>query len=613
MELKKELKLIDIFCVATGAMISSGLFILPGLAHAKAGPAVVISYLLAGLLALIGVLNIAELATAMPKAGGDYFFITRGLGPAIGTVAGMLSWFSLSLKSAFALVGMAAFVRLVFEFNMQAIAVFLCAIFVIINFLGIKGASRLQVALVAVLLTILFVYLIWSIPHIKIQRFGEFAPNGIVSIFSTAGFVFVAFGGLLKISSIAEEVKNPGRNIPLGLILSLIITTLVYGLVIFTTVGLLEPSELNHTLTPISDGASVSMGFTGVIVLSIAAILAFISTANAGIMSASRYPFALSRDRLYPQFFNKVHKRFKTPYISILITGLFIIIFLLLELDLMVKVASTIVILTYILSILSVIVLRMGKIQNYRPEFRVPFFPWLQLIGIIGFIFIIVEMGRDAMILSLALILIGILIYVLYGRRKSGKKEYALLYILDGITPKEVELTRGRLERELKQIIYKRDNIVKDDFHKAIVGSTILDINESIEIHQLYGEISKDLSEKLDIEPEYIYAKFEKRQRESSSIITNKIALPNIIIDMKGYFSIYIVRCKRGIRFGDWENNIIAAFFLISSRDRRNLMLRTHTYISQIIADPEFEKRWMEARDQEALKDIFLLGKRKKD
>lgn len=613
MELKKELKLIDIFCIATGAMISSGLFILPGLAHAKAGPAVVISYFLAGLLALIGVLNIAELTTAMPKAGGDYFFITRGLGPAIGTVAGMLSWFSLSLKSAFALVGMAAFVRLIFEFNMQAIAVFLCVVFVIINFLGIKGASRLQVALVAVLLTTLSVYLILSIPHIKIQRFGEFAPNGITSIFSTAGFVFVAFGGLLKISSVAEEVKNPGRNIPLGLILSLIITTLVYGLVVFTTVGLLEPSELDHSLTPISDSASVSMGFTGVIVLSIAAILAFITTANAGIMSASRYPFALSRDRLYPQFFNKVHKRFKTPYISILITGLFIIIFLLLELDLLVKVASTIVILTYILSILSVIVLRMGKIQNYRPEFRVPFFPWLQLIGIIGFIFIIVEMGRDAMILSLALILVGILIYVLYGRRKSGKKEYALLYILDGITPKEVELTRGRLERELKQIIYKRDNIVKDDFHRAIVGSTILDINESIEIHQLYRKISKDLSEKLDIEPEYIYAKFEKRERESSPIITNKIALPNIIIDMKGYFNIYIVRCKRGIRFGDWENNIIAAFFLISSRDQRNLMLRTHTYISQIIADPEFEKRWMEAKDREALKDIFLLGKRKKD
>ncbi len=613
MKLKKELKLIDVFCIATGAMISSGLFVLPGFAHAQAGPAVVISYFLAGLLALIGVLNIAELATAMPKAGGDYFFITRGLGPAIGTVAGMLSWFSLALKSAFALVGMAAFVRLIFEFNMQAIAIFLCLVFVLINFLGIKGASRFQVGLVIGLLAILFIYLVWSIPHIKIQRFGTFAPNGAVSIFSTAGFVFVAFGGLLKISSVAEEVKDPQKTIPAGLILSLIITTIVYGLVVFTTVGLVEPAELDRSLTPISDGAYVSMGFVGVIVLSIAAILAFISTANAGIMSASRYPFALSRDKLYPQFFNKVHKRFKTPYVSILVTGLFIIIFLFLELDLLVKVASTIVILTYVLSILSVIVLRMSKIQNYRPGFRAPLFPWLQIVGVIGFIYIIVQMGRDAIILSAALILVGVLVYVFYGRRRAEIKEHALLYILDGVTPKKVVLTKGGLERELKQIIYERDNIVKDDFHRAIVASTVLDISESIEIHQLYREVSENLSERLDIEPDHIYEKFEKRERESSPIITEKIAMPNIIIEIKGYFDIFMIRCKRGIRFKEKQTDIVAVFFLISSRDQRSLMLRAHTYISQIIADPEFEKRWMEAKDQEALKDIFLLGKRKRD
>lgn len=91
-------------------MISSGIFVLPGLAHAKAGPAVVFSYFLAGLLATAGLLSIAELTTAMPKAGGDYFYISRGLGPATGTIAGLLSWFSLSLKSAFALIGMAVLV-----------------------------------------------------------------------------------------------------------------------------------------------------------------------------------------------------------------------------------------------------------------------------------------------------------------------------------------------------------------------------------------------------------------------------------------------------------------------------------------------------------------------
>ena len=113
MGLKRELKLLEVFCIASGAMISSGIFILPGLAFAKAGPGVVASYLLAGLLAIPGMLCVAELATAMPKAGGDYFFITRSFGPAVGTVSGILSWFSLSLKSAFALLGMAAFMALI--------------------------------------------------------------------------------------------------------------------------------------------------------------------------------------------------------------------------------------------------------------------------------------------------------------------------------------------------------------------------------------------------------------------------------------------------------------------------------------------------------------------
>ncbi len=107
MQLAKDLGLIHIFSLAAGAMISSGLFILPGLAHARAGPAVVLSYFLAGLLAMRGLLSIIELTTAMPKTGADHFYISRAMGPAMGTVAGVLSWFSLSPKSAFALVGAA--------------------------------------------------------------------------------------------------------------------------------------------------------------------------------------------------------------------------------------------------------------------------------------------------------------------------------------------------------------------------------------------------------------------------------------------------------------------------------------------------------------------------
>jgi basic amino acid/polyamine antiporter, APA family len=613
MILKKELKLIDVFCISTGAMISSGLFILPGLAHARAGPAVVISYFLAGLLALIGVLSISELSTAMPKAGGDYFFITRGLGPAIGTVAGMLSWFSLSLKSAFALVGMAAFVRLIVDLNIHIVAIFLCIVFIFLNFIGVKEASITQIILVTILLGILFVYVVWSLPHINVNQFEPFAPHGLFSVFSTTGFVFVAFGGLLKVASISEEVKNPCRTIPVGLLLSLIVTTIFYGMVVFTTVGIVKAEDLDHSLTPISDGANVSMGITGLILLSVAAILAFVSTANAGIMAASRYPFALSRDKLYPDFFNRLHKKFNTPYVSIFITGLFIIVFLFLELDILIKVASTIVILTYMLSILSVIVLRTSRLQNYKPGFKTPLFPWIQIIGLLGFIFIIIEMGRDVMILSAMLIVIGVCIYLFYGRKRTRGKEYALLYIIDGVTSSSRKLTDRGLEDELKEIVYERDNIVKDDFHRVIERCTVLDIKESMDIEILFKKISKRLAGELDMDPGYFYRKFARRERESSTLITDKIAVPNIIIDERGYFNIIMARCKNGIIFPHSKSKIIAAFFIIATRDKRNMILRTHTFISQIIAEEDFEKRWLEAKDKKALKDIILLGDRKRD
>ena len=160
MKLKRELTLLDVFCIASGAMISSGLFVLPGIAYAKAGPAVFISYFLAALLAMTGMLSQAELASAMPKAGGTYFYVTRAMGPAVGTVDGLLTWFSLCLKSSFALVGMSAFMGLVLNIDIRIIGLILCAIFLVINIIGIKEASMLQIVLVFGMFAILIVYIV---------------------------------------------------------------------------------------------------------------------------------------------------------------------------------------------------------------------------------------------------------------------------------------------------------------------------------------------------------------------------------------------------------------------------------------------------------------------
>jgi amino acid transporter len=331
LELKKELGLYDVFCIGTGAMISSGLFILPGLAYSNAGPAVVISYFIAGLLAMTGMLSIAELATAMPKAGGDYFFVTRGFGPAVGTIAGLFSWFSLSLKSAFALIGMAAFVALLLpNFEIKIIAIILSFFFMGINIFGVKESGRFQSILVTFLLALMGLYLVVGLPKVNHENFIPFSPHGYFGIFSTAGFVFTAYGGLLYIGSVAEEVKNPNRVIPLGMIISLLVVSILYTLMVFVTVGVLPGDDLASSLMPISDGARVIMGNWGMIALSIAAILAFVSTANGGLLSASRYPMSLSRDRLMPKVLEKISPRYHTPYVSIIVTTFFLILFLLL-------------------------------------------------------------------------------------------------------------------------------------------------------------------------------------------------------------------------------------------------------------------------------------------
>ena len=227
-EVKKGLGLAGVFCIASGAMISSGLFVLPGLAYARAGPAVVVSYVLAGVLAATGLLSTAELATAMPKAGSDYFLITRGIGPAVGTVAGLFNWVSFSLKAAFALVGMAAFIRLLVPVDMRISGTLLGLTFVVLNLVGIKEAARVQLGLVVAMLALMLLYVARGLSAVSIERFADFTPRGAAAVFSTAGFVFVSYGGLLKIASVAEEVRNPGRTIPAGMILSLVVTGILY-------------------------------------------------------------------------------------------------------------------------------------------------------------------------------------------------------------------------------------------------------------------------------------------------------------------------------------------------------------------------------------------------
>lgn len=612
MKLKRELGLFDVFCIASGSMISSGLFVLPGIAHSQAGPAVVVSYFLAGLLALIGLLNVAELTTAMPRTGGNYFFVHRTLGPAVGTISGLINWFSLALKSAFALIGMGAFGRILLEpsfpgLRMEWIAVALAVFFVLLNLVGTRKVARLQSLLVVGLFILMGYYIGTGLPAVQPEKLDPVAPKGLMAVVFTTGFVFVAYGGLLKVSSVAGEVKDPGRNIPLGMMLSLLVVTICYSLMVLVTTGVLPASVLDGSLTPISDGARVFMGPLGVQLMSGAAVLAFISTANAGILAASRYLVALGQDEMAPPSLTRVNERFQTPHVAILVTGAVCIGALFVDLYVLVEGASAVMILSYALSCLCVLIIRESKLQNYRPEFSAPLYPWLQLVGLGGYLALIVTMGLEAFLITFALTLVGFALYWSYGRARADH-EYALLHLVERITSRR--LITGTLETELKEIIRERDTVVLDDFDHLVEECSVLDLEGELALEDFFGQAAAILAPRVGIEPGKFHALLTAREMESSTALTPVFAIPHVVFPGEAPMRMLLARCVPGIHFTEEAPAVHAVVVLAGSAADRNLHLRCLAAIAQIVQNHDFDERWVRARDEQALKDIFLLSER---
>lgn len=236
--------------------------------------------------------------------------------------------------------------------------------------------------------------------------------NGLHGLISTVGLVFISFAGLTHVTSVSEEVKRPERNLPLGMILSLATAAAVYVLGVFILVAVLGPESLRGDLTPVATAAdSISKWIpsaAGVILVTLAAIAAFASTGNAGILSASRYPLALARDKLMPAGLEKLG-RFRTPTRAILITGAATIVLILaLSTEALAKLGSSFNLLVFGLINLAVIVMRKSRIESYDPGFRVPFYPFLPIAGVLVSGWLIVEMGWLTSLFSLGVVILGL-------------------------------------------------------------------------------------------------------------------------------------------------------------------------------------------------------------
>lgn len=629
-KLKKELSAFDIFAIATGAMFSSGLFLLPGIAAGETGPSVFLAYLVSGFLVLPTMFSKAELATAFPRAGGTYYIIDRTLGPLMGSIGGFGSWFSLVFKSAFALIGMGAYISIFFEVPITPVAVILTVAFGALNIFGAKETSRLQNILVITLITIMAFFLVQGFAHlfsigfldIHKKQFTPFFANGMQGFLGTVGMVFVSYAGLTKVVSVAEEVENPDRDIPRGMFYSIFTAITVYVGGVYLMTAVLDPAAFREDLTPVATAGEVFLswlpGDTGLILVVIAAIAAFASTGNAGIMSASRFPLAMARDKLVHPMLSKIGK-FDTPTISIIATtGMMVFLLLVFNVEEVAKLASAFKLLLFGLLNLAVIVMRESRIQEYDPGYTSPFYPWIQVIGMLTSGVLIFEMGMVSIVFTGAITILSVAWYYYYAYGKIDRQG-AIFHVHERLGQYK---DRG-LEHEMRHIMKEKGLREEDPYEIVVSKAAVLDVKASdIEYTDLVHEACKDLSMKLHIEEDILYQAFSNLGDFGSIPIGQGAALNHTRLDIDTEPELFIVRIKDGLsaksRYFDSGtedqveegNKLYAIFFLVSSERHATQHLRFLAHMAEMIDKQDFQERWLNAQNESELREILLRDER---
>lgn len=320
-QLRPSLSLIDATALGLGAIIGGGIFIVIGIVAGQAGPAMVLSILLAGLVSLLTALSFVDLASWRPVEGGVYEFSRRLLAPGPGFLAGWM-WLISNLASGAAVaLGFAHYLAAIVPgLNYRVAAVSLCALFAALNFAGIKHSAALNNLLVLVKIGILLLFVAAGLPHIRTANFSPFLPSGL-GVLRGAYFIFFAFAGFARISIVAEEVRDARKNVPRSIILALGISGLIYIVVGTAAIGLAGSAGLAASNSPLA----FAIRFTGrpalVAVVSLGGMVATASVLLTSVLGVSRMAFAMARNGDLPVFLSRLHPRFKTPHLAVAAAG----------------------------------------------------------------------------------------------------------------------------------------------------------------------------------------------------------------------------------------------------------------------------------------------------
>lgn len=626
MRLKKQLTLFDVYVISTGAMFSSGFFLLPGIAAAEAGPSVVLAYLLSGFLIVPAMMSQAELSTAMPKAGGAYYFLDRTMGPLVGMIGGIGTWLALMLKSAFALIGMGAYVAIYFDVPMKPLALAFTAFFATLNIVGARESSRLIRILVIALMVIIALFLAQGLANVFGTEFGPthrgrftpFMPRGVDGLVETVGLVFISYIGLTKVASVAEEVTDPDRTIPLGMALSLATVIGIYVVGVYIMVAVVGVDALSGSLTPVADTARAFAGWfpehVGVALIVAAAVAAFASMSNAGILAASRYPLAMGRDGLLPEWLAGVG-RFQTPTLAILVTcGVMALFLVVLNVEQVVKMASALQLVIFAFLNLAVIVMRESRIEAYDPGFRSPLYPWVQLVGVVVPFFLVAELGWLPALFIFGIVAGGTAWYQYFARRRIVR-DGAIYHVFE-------RLGRRRfvgLDEELRGIMKEKGVRAEDPFDELVMRAVHLDLVPETDLTAIVRQASALLGRRLPATPDQLARGFTRGVQMGGTPVANGAALLHVRLpDLQGS-EMVLVRCRSGVRVDlddptmrqqAGEMPIRALFFLVSGQSDPGRHLRILAHLAGRIEDEDFMQEWLRDKDEQELKETLLRDDR---
>lgn len=423
-ELARELGFLEAYTIGVGTMIGAGIFVLPSIAAANAGPASMVSFAIGGVVSLLAALSLSELATGMPRAGGSYYYVNRALGSFFGSIVGWGMWSGLMFATAFYMLGFGQYLTFFWgEMPVAAAALLMSLLLIWVNYKGVKETGALQNLIVIVLIGFILVFLSTGVFRVDVDVLRPFNPGGWGAVAATAATVYVTFIGFEVIATSAEEIKDPGRNLPLAMIASVLTPTAFYVLVMLVCTGVLPVDRLAESRIPVADVARQFLGPLGALMMVLGAVLATVSSANASILSAARVNFAMGRDRILTNWLNEVHPRHRTPYRAILVTGGIILVLIVLGvgLETLADVASFAYLVTYALVHVAVIVMRRASPADYRPDFRLPgpLYPIVPALGLVACLGIVASMRPVILALGGSIVAGGVLWFLGYARRRA--------------------------------------------------------------------------------------------------------------------------------------------------------------------------------------------------